>query len=327
MSFSSFELIDNQSPILVFGKDGQVGKALQEFLNDFKMPIVFLGRTECDLTNEHDIKVILNRYQPRIIINAAAYTQVDKAQSESELAHAINAKAPAIMADYIARISKGVMVHFSTDYVFDGQKQSPYVETDLPNPLSEYGKSKLLGEQEIIRSFSQIKEFTQKNESDRHPRFYILRTSWVYGEGGNFIRTMLKLAAHRDHLKVIADQYGAPTSAQWLAQIAIELIGSNVDSGIYHAVPDGKASWHSLALFAIETAKLAGEGIELASESIQAIPAAEYPLPAPRPYNSMMNNQKLKSALAQMAFTSEYPHWQEQVESYVRQYVMESLSS
>jgi dTDP-4-dehydrorhamnose reductase len=138
---------------------------------------------------------------------------------------------------------------------------------------------------------------------------------------------MLRLAGERDQLKVVADQVGAPTSAQWLAEIGLEMAGSRVESGIYHAVPDGKTSWHGLAVFAIETAASYGEGIEVRSKNIHPIPAKEYLLPAKRPYNSRLNNDKLKKALSKMAFTGQYPHWRDQVEQYVKQYVKQSLKS
>jgi dTDP-4-dehydrorhamnose reductase len=149
----------------------------------------------------------------------------------------------------------------------------------------------------------------------------------VHGDGGNFIRTMLRLAGERDQLKVVADQVGAPTSAQWLAEVGVQMAGSKLESGIYHAVPDGEVSWHGLAVFAIETATSYGEGIEVKSENILPIPATDYPMPAARPYNSRLSNQKLKKALSEMAFTGQYPHWRDQVEKYIKQVVEESLKS
>ena len=328
MSFSSFNLFDAGTNILVFGKDGQVGKALQQCMSDLKISAVFLARSECDLSKPEQIREALNRYQPHIIINASAYTAVDKAESEPELANAINAIAPQIMANYVANISKGIFVHFSTDYVFSGDQETPYLETDSTGPLGIYGISKREGERLIAHEFTYTKTSHQPEvKSNKFSRYFILRTSWVYGDGGNFIRTMLRLAGERDQLKVIADQHGVPTSADWLAQLAIQFAGSHLDSGIYHAVPDGQTTWHGLAVFAIETARLAGEGIEVKSENIFPIPAAEYPLPAPRPSNSRMDNSKLKKALSQMAFTSEFPKWQSQVEAYVKDYVKDSLRS
>ena len=330
MSFSSFELLDHSKPILVFGRDGQVGKALQVCLKDLKVPVVFLGRADCDLSNEAAIRELLNRYQPQVIINAAAYTAVDKAESEQALAFAINAKAPQVMAHYIANVAHGILVHYSTDYVFSDTKQTPYVEADATGPLEQlsvYGQSKLAGEEAIEEVFNLAEDSGHTSYKDKFSRYFILRTSWVYGDGGNFIRTILRLAGERDQLKVVSDQVGVPSSAQWLAEIGIQLAGSRVASGIYHAVPDGETSWHGLAVFAIETAASAGEGLEVKSENILPIPATDYPLPAKRPYNSRLNNQKLKQALSEMAFTGQYPHWQEQVEAYVKDYVASSLKS
>jgi dTDP-4-dehydrorhamnose reductase len=332
MSYSSFELLGHTRPILVFGRDGQVGQALQICLEDLKAPVVFLGRSDCDLSSESSITQVLNKYQPQVIINAAAYTAVDKAEeaSQRELTFAVNAKAPALMARYVAQVSHGILVHYSTDYVFSGTKKTAYLESDSTGPVDSlcvYGQSKLAGEEEIKKAFNLTLAFDHTTYQDKFSRYFILRTSWVYGEGGNFIRTMLRLAAERDQLKVVADQVGVPTSAQWLAELGVQMAGSRVKSGIYHAVPDGETSWHDLAVFAIEAAASCGEGIEIKSENIQAIPATDYPLPAKRPYNSRLNNDKLKKALSEMAFTGQYPHWRNQVEQYVKEYVEQSLKS
>jgi dTDP-4-dehydrorhamnose reductase len=332
MSYSSFNLLDHSRPILVFGRDGQVGRALQVCLKDLNVPAIFLGRIDCNLTSESSIVEVLNRYQPQVIINAAAYTAVDKAESlgEREVAFAINAKAPAVMARYIANVSHGILVHYSTDYVFADTKKYAYFETDPVGPvehLNIYGQSKLAGEKALEEVFNLVHDSGYASYADKFARYFILRTSWVYGDGGNFIRTMLSLASERDHLKVVEDQVGAPTSAQWLAEIGIQMTGSRVESGIYHAVPDGETSWYGLAVFAIETAASCGKGIEVRSENILPIPASDYPLPAKRPYNSRLNNTKLKKALSEMAFTGRYPDWQEQVEAYVKEYMSNSLKS
>ncbi len=264
MSYSSFELLDQSRPILVFGRDGQVGKALQVCLKDLKAPAVFLGRADCDLTSESSIIEVLNRYQPQVIINAAAHTAVDKSETERNLAFTINAKAPELMARYIANVAHGILVHYSTDYVFADTKQDAYFEIDSVGPiehLNAYGQSKLAGEQAIEEVFNLVHDSVHASYVDKFSRYFILRTSWVYGDGGNFIRTMLQLARERDQLKVVSDQVGAPTSAQWLAEIGVQMAGSRVESGIYHAVPDGETSWHGLALFAIETAASYGERI------------------------------------------------------------------
>jgi dTDP-4-dehydrorhamnose reductase len=314
------------------------------------VPVVFLGRADCDLSNQSSIREVLNRYHPQVIINAAAYTAVDKAEiaSERELAFAINAIAPKIMAQYVAGLSRGILVHYSTDYVFADTKTTAYLETDQVGPIDRlcvYGQSKLAGELAIkevfdLNSFSGLRDVGDKNalcdRADRvdsgvadqewNPsRYFILRTSWVYGDGCNFIRTMLYLAGKRNQLKVVADQVGAPTSAQWLAELAVQITGSCIESGIYHAVPDGEVSWHGLAVFAIEAAANYGKSIEVKPENILAIPAAGYSVTAARPYNSRLGNQKLKKALSAKYTKEQYPHWQEQVENYVRQVVKESL--
>ena len=328
MSYLLPELLNHSGPILVFGRDGQVGRALQLCLQDLKVHIVFLGRADCDLTSESSILEVLNRYQPQVIINAAAYTAVNKAESEHDIAFAINAKAPELMARYMVDIDKGVFIHFSTDYVFADSKQDAYDESDSAGPieyLNIYGQSKLKGEQ-IIQELYQLAQDSRCNTYAKNfSKYFILRTSWAFGDGDNFICTMLRLACERDQLKVVSDQVGAPTSAQWLAEIAVQMIGSRVESGIYHAVPDGETSWHGLALFAIATAASCGVGIKAKSENILPIPATDYPEPAKRPYNSRLNNQKLKQALFNMAFTGQYPHWQTQVEDYVKDYVISSF--
>jgi dTDP-4-dehydrorhamnose reductase len=216
--------------------------------------------------------------------------------------------------------------------VFADNKKTAYLETDDVGPVDQlciYGQSKLAGELAIKEAFA-LNAISDLSDDANRPsvsRYFILRTSWVYGDGGNYIRTMLRLASERDQLKVVADQVGAPTSAQWLAEVSVQMAESRLESGIYHAVPDGEVSWHGLAVFAIETAATYGEGIEVKSENILPIPAAEYPGPAARPYNSRLSNHKLKKALSEIAFTGQYPHWREQVEKYVRQVVQESLKS
>jgi len=296
------------SKILVFGKDGQVGKAFQEKLENYPY-VTFIGRNECDLSSADKIKVTLQKHQPQIIINAAAYTAVDKAETEIDQAQLINAIAPGIMAQYITNVPDGQLIHFSTDYVFNGSKPTPYVEEDTTNPLGQYGKSKLAGEQALQEALVSNPNNTAK--------YFVLRTSWVYGDGGNFIKTILKLAAEREQLKVISDQYGVPSSAQWLAEISLQLLSKDVLSGIYHTVPDGKTSWHGLAKYAIHQAKYLGLSLKVDLEKIQSIPATDYPLPAPRPYNSTMSNQKLKDAL----HLSSFPNWEDQVSEYVKKIV------
>ncbi len=324
MIYSPFEILDHRRPILVFGRDGQVGRALQVCLKDLKLPAVFLGRVDCDLACETSIIDVLNCYKPEVIINAAAYTAVDEAEGEYDLAFAINSKAPELMARYIANVAHGIFIHYSTDYVFADTKQDVYSEVDPAGPfeyLNVYGQSKLAGERAIQEVFNLANDFGRVSYANKFARYFILRTSWVYGDGSNFIRTILRLAGERNQLKVVADQVGAPTLAQWLAEVGVRIAGSKVESGIYHAVPDGQISWHGLATFVIETAASFAQDIRVKPENILPIPAIDYPVLARRPYNSRLSNAKLKKALLEMAFINQYPHWKEQVEAYVKMHV------
>jgi dTDP-4-dehydrorhamnose reductase len=314
--------------ILVFGKDGQLGKAFKTGLDANKLDqihrIEYVGRSECDLSNADAIAELLNRIKPDLIINAAAYTAVDKAETEVDLANAINAKAPEVMAIY-AKHHGATFLHYSTDYVFDGGKKTPYVESDVRNPLGIYGKSKAAGEELIEAAFSNF-------SAQSNARYAILRTSWVYGDGGNFIRTILRLAKERETLKVIADQYGVPTSATWLAEVSLALVLNeqhqlqSFPSGIYHAVPLGETSWHALACHAVQVATGAGVALMLRPDAIEAIPATDYPLSAPRPMNSRMARGVLEAALADslggLSNMTKSPllvqSWESQVSAYVQ---------
>jgi len=282
--------------ILVFGKDGQLGKAFQTLFQIAELPdevsLQYIGRAECDLSNGDALNALLLKVKPNLIINASAYTAVDKAETDIDMAYAINARAPELMAIYAAH-NGATFLHYSTDYVFDGSKDGWYVEDDARNPLGVYGKSKASGELAVEKAFA----------NTSLGQFVIFRTSWVYGDGGNFIRTMLRLAKDRAELKVIHDQRGVPTSAMWLAQISQNLV-LNQDfqikqfiSGIYHAVPAGETTWHGLAFLAIQAAIDAGVPLKAKPETIKSIPASEYPLPAPRPMNSRMDSTKLRHAL------------------------------
>ena len=302
--------------ILVFGKDGQLGKAFQSVFAAQKLGelhhIYFVGRAQCDLSNADTLLNFLRETQPQLIVNTAAYTAVDQAEQEIDLAYAVNANAPAIMAQYAAK--EGVtMLHYSTDYVFDGTKSTPYLENDARNPLGIYGKSKASGEAAIEDAFC----------GNRNPKaqFAILRTSWVYGDGGNFIRTILRLAKERDSLKVIANQYGVPTSARWLASISLALVldGNHLrsfPSGVYHAIPQGETTWHELACFAVQLAHDAGADLKLRPDQIIAIPASEYPLPAPRPMNSRMARPALDTLMNQIHKGGDVTKWQQWQQSW-----------
>ena len=318
--------------ILVFGKDGQLGKAFQEELGKrtatlLAKPIIqYVGRSECDLADAVALTQLLHQFQPQLIINASAYTAVDKAEIESDLAFAINARAPEIMAEYAAD-HNATFLHYSTDYVFDGEKYGFYLEDDIRNPLGIYGKSKAAGEEAIARAFSESSA----------GQYAIFRTSWVYGDGGNFIRTILRLAKERDALNIIADQYGVPTSAEWLAQISLSLALNSGNqlmtfpSGIYHAVPAGETTWHGLASVVVEAALSNDVPLKVNSEAIKAIPASDYPLPAPRPSNSRMATDKLWAVLGRSDSyndsdkNSGFPHWEGMVREYVQKLAADKL--
>ncbi len=317
--------------ILVFGKDGQLGKAFQEELDErtsalLAKPIIqYVGRPECDLANEEALNQLLNRLQPQLIINASAYTAVDRAETESDLAFAINSRAPEIMAQY-AVDHDATFLHYSTDYVFDGEKYGFYLEGDLRNPLGVYGKSKADGEEAIARVFAG----TRGND-----QYAIFRTSWVYGDGGNFIRTILRLAKEREELKIINDQFGVPTSANWLAQVSLNLVLDEdarlrkFASGIYHAVSAGETTWHGLACLTAQAAIDAGVALKVTPDAIKPILTIEYPLPALRPMNSRMSTDKLYQAFAGRGDVSELQYlnqpWDKAVRSYVTNLAKDGL--
>ncbi len=330
MPLPTFEFINQAHPILVFGRDGQVGRALQLCLRNLEVPSVFLGRADCDLTSESSIIKVINRYKPQMIINAAAYTAVDKAEGQPELAFAINARAPELMAQYVANIANGILVHYSSDYVFADTKQDPYSENDSVGPiecLNVYGHSKLAGELAIQKTFAIANGSSRANSLEKSANFFILRTSWVYGDGDNFIRTILRLAKERGQLKVVDDQVGVPTSARWLAEMTMQVAQFGVASGIYHMVPDGETSWYELAVYAVEVSSSFSGVTEVETGNILPIPATEYRMLAKRPYNSRLNNAKLKKLFSEMTLCKQYPHWREQVEGYVKDYVSKSLKS
>ena len=325
--------------ILVFGKDGQLGKAFKSIFDASKLGelhrIFYIGRAECDLSNADAIAKLLDQIKPNLIINAAAYTAVDKAETEADLAYAINAKAPEVMAIY-AKQHGATFLNYSTDYVFDGSKKTPYTESDVRNPLGVYGKSKAAGEEAIEAFFTtNHKNNTEIPDSAQKAQYAILRTSWVYGDGDNFIRTILRLAKERESLKVIANQSGVPTSAYWLASISLALVLDenhqlrSFPSGIYHAVPQGKTTWHALACYVVQVAIDAGVALKLHPDQIKPIPASEYPLPAPRPMNSRMARSTLDALMNQTLKGNDVTKlqqwqqpWQEPVAHYVQDLVL-----
>jgi len=284
--------------ILLLGKNGQVGWELQRALAPLG-EVMALDRSEgADLANAQALQAKLREIAPQVIVNAAAYTAVDKAESEPELALAINAQAPGMLAQEAKRLG-ATLVHYSSDYVFDGSGDSPRSEDETTGPLSIYGRSKLEGEQAIRDSGCQ---------------HLILRTSWVYAaRGGNFAKTMLRLAAEREQLKVIADQIGAPTGADLLADLTAQMLpalrGRPELSGTYHAVASGETSWHAYAQYVIEFARARGQVLRVAPDQVLAIPTRDYPTPAQRPLNSRLSTAKL-----QQAFGLRLPPWQQGVE-------------
>ena len=282
--------------ILLLGKDGQVGWELQRALAPLG-ELTALNRAECDLANPAQIQAALEQYEPEVIVNAAAYTAVDKAETDQAMAQRINVDAVAELALY-AREMGSLLVHYSTDYVFDGNKTEAYVEDDITNPLSVYGSTKLAGENKI---------------RDALCRHLIFRTSWVYAaRGGNFAKTMLRLAQERDALNVIDDQIGAPTSAELIADVTAhalrDVLSGRAPGGTYHLAAAGETSWYGYAKFVIDRARQQGVSLKLEDAALKPIPASDYPLPAKRPQNSRLNTQ-----LLERSFALKLPQWQQGV--------------
>lgn len=285
--------------ILLLGKNGQVGWELQRSLTPLG-ELVSLDRHSTDycgnLADRDGLRHTLQTLKPDVIVNAAAYTAVDKAETDCDTAMLINGLAPQVMAQEAQR-SGALLVHYSTDYVFNGRGVEPWAESAVASPVNYYGQTKLAGEQAILASGCQ---------------HLILRTSWVYGaRGSNFAKTMLRLAAERDTLNVIADQHGAPTSAELLADVTAHAITATLRqpalSGLYHLVPSGETSWHAYAQFVLDFARAQGKPLKTAT--VTPIPTSAYPTPAARPLNSRLSNQKL-----QQAFGLHLPQWQGGVE-------------
>ena len=283
--------------ILLFGKGGQVGWELQRSL-------AVLGRVTAldhdstdhcgDFSNPEGIAATVRALKPDVIVNAAAHTAVDKAESEPELARLLNATTPGVLAREAAALGAW-LVHYSTDYVFDGSGTRPWVETDTPAPLSVYGRTKLEGEQLVQQSGA---------------KHLILRTSWVYAaRGGNFAKTMLRLAQERERLTVIDDQWGAPTGADLLADVTAHAIrhlqARPQDAGLYHLVASGETNWHLYAKYVLAQAQKAQPAIELKATEVAPVSTTAFPTPAMRPHNSRLKTQKL-----QATFGLTLPHWQ-----------------
>ena len=293
--------------ILLFGKEGQVGWELQRSLSPLGQ-LLAVGRQEVDMEDFDGVRHCVQQNKPDIIVNAAAYTAVDKAESEPAKAYRVNAEAVGVLVEEARRL-KAWLVHFSTDYVFDGEKSSPYKEDDPVCPLSVYGKSKLEGEQFIRESTA---------------RYLIFRTSWIYAlRGQNFAKTMLRLAREKDELKIVDDQHGAPTSAELIADVtALVLFRINQTAdeenfaGIYHLVAGGETSWHGFAQYVLELAQSMGVEHKTRAEEVQIIASDAYSLPARRPRNSRLNTSKLCEI-----FNINLPDWHYHVQRLVNELV------
>ena len=280
--------------ILITGINGQVGHALMRELTEHEL--IGLTRQDCDLTNLDQIRQVIDQHQPDLIINPAAYTKVDQAEDEPELAFKINRDAPKVMAEK-AREYNIPFIHFSTDYVFDGEKKEAYVENDLTHPLGVYGESKCAGE-EAIQAVGGL--------------IYIFRTSWVYSNiGHNFYLTMKKLSQERDELKVVADQVGVPTSNLFIAEQIKSIIPqlNQNNTGIYNLVPDGSSSWHDFAKAIIRQTNP-----QFNLDNLHPITTHEFPTKTKRPKNSVLNNDKIKEL-----FNLEFNHWQRELEKVIHE--------
>ncbi|KAB2920662.1 MAG: dTDP-4-dehydrorhamnose reductase [Dechloromonas sp.] len=288
--------------ILLLGKDGQVGWQLQRSLAPHG-PVLACGRAECNLGDLDQLRRVLRETQPSVIVNAAAYTAVDKAEAEPDLAQRINAEAPAILAAEAAA-SGALLVHYSTDYVYDGSKAAPWVESDPTGPLGVYGRSKLAGE-EVIRAAG--------------CRSLIFRTSWVFGaRGGNFVKTILRLARDKESLNVVADQVGSPTPAALIATVTGVVLamlgrGAQLESGesrLYHLAAAHPVSWCEFARTIVGLASaMPGFDLRLTPGAIRAIGTADYPTPARRPANSRLDCSRLEND-----FGLQMPDWQPYLE-------------
>jgi dTDP-4-dehydrorhamnose reductase len=291
--------------ILLTGKNGQVGFELAKKLSALG-EVIATDREELDLANPDAIRAFIDQTKPDIIINPAAYTAVDKAESEPEMAYQINVTAPEVLAEKAAELNIP-LIHFSTDYVFDGLKKEAYVETDTTNPQSVYGKTKYDGEEKIRK----------------HAKHIILRTSWVFGShGNNFLKTMLRLMQEKDSLNIVSDQCGSPASASMLSDVTFKIVDTiskdkNFSGyGTYHVTNQGETNWHDYAsLISSEAMKLHLK-VKCAPDQIHSILTLEYPTAAKRPLNSRLNTDKLKKT-----FMLELPHWESEVKKVLREII------
>jgi dTDP-4-dehydrorhamnose reductase len=274
-------------------------------------PVVALDRKGADLAHPERLLAVIDAHRPSAIVNAAAFTAVDRAESEAELAMTVNGGAPGVLAR--AAAERGIpLVHYSTDYVFDGTKAGWYVETDPTGPVSSYGRSKLEGEREIAAAGG---------------RYLILRTCWVFAaEGANFLRTMLRVGREREMLRVVSDQVGAPTPAALIAKVTAQLLGAMRGAagtdprwGLYHVAAAGETSWHGYARYIIERGQTLGLALKATPERVAAITTAEYPTPARRPANSRLDTTRLRST-----FPVTLPDWRVGVDQVLEQLRVEA---
>lgn len=283
--------------ILLLGANGQVGWELRRALQPLG-EVLALGHAEADLEQPQALAALVDTHRPQAIVNAAAYTAVDRAEAEPGRAQRINAEAPGVLAE-AARRHGAWLVHYSTDYVFDGSGDTPRAEDAPTGPLNVYGRSKLAGEQAVAAAGC---------------RALVLRTSWVHAaRGGNFAKTMLKLAAEREQLKVVDDQVGAPTGADLIADVTAHALCAALQdaslAGTYHLVAGGETSWYGYARHVIEWARAQGHPVKVAPEAIGPVPSSAFPTPAARPRNSRLDTTKLRHA-----FHLHLPPWQQGVE-------------
>jgi len=286
--------------ILIIGKNGQVGWELHRSLSCIGQ-VIALGRDDLDLSSSDKIRETIDLIMPNIIVNAAAYTAVDKAEEESDEAFFINASVPGVIANAASRIG-ALFVHYSTDYVFDGTKNAPYLETDDTSPINVYGQSKLKGEQEI-----------QSHQGD----FLILRTSWVYASRGmNFMLSMLRLAKEREELRIVSDQTGSPTPARLISDVTSHVLKKAIcervegvfESGIYNLTTSGQTTWYDFARNIIKQGKESLDFNDYRIQNVTAIDTADYPTPAKRPLYSCLSCEKLTKH-----YDIHLPDWNEQL--------------
>jgi dTDP-4-dehydrorhamnose reductase len=291
--------------ILLTGSSGQVGFELQKKLSTLG-EIIATGRQELDLSNPDAMRKFIGQTRPDIIINPAAFTAVDMAESEIGLAYQINVTAPEVLAEMAGELDIP-LIHFSTDYVFDGLKMEAYIETDKTNPQSIYGKTKCEGEEKVRQ----------------HSKHIILRTSWVFGShGNNFLKTMLKLIEGKDSINIVTDQWGSPSSSSMLGDVTfkiVDLIFKNKNFngyGTYHVTSEGDTNWHAYGSFIASEAMKLNTKIKCIPQHIYPILTSEYPTAAKRPPNSRLNTDKIKKI-----FMLELPHWQDEVKKVLRELI------